>query len=74
MTADQVTISRHVRVPDIRVLINEAPLRDLRDPGTPPPTAVDADGRSAQTFVVDVVVRRGTRSAARPRPGRTSTR
>ncbi|WP_328943299.1 saccharopine dehydrogenase NADP-binding domain-containing protein [Streptomyces sp. NBC_00250] len=58
-TADQVTVSRHVRVPDIRVLINEAPLRDLRDPGTPPPTAVDADGRSAQTFVVDVVVRRG---------------
>ncbi|MFH9723101.1 saccharopine dehydrogenase family protein [Streptomyces sp. NPDC017254] len=58
-TADQVTVSRHVRVPEIRVLINEAPLRDLRDPGTPAPTAVDADGRSAQTFVVDVVVRRG---------------
>ena len=26
---------------------------------TPPPTSVDDDGRSAQQFVVDVVVRRG---------------
>lgn len=58
-TADQVTISRHLRVPEIRVCINEAPLRDLSDPATPPPTAVDSDGRSAQTFVVDVVARRG---------------
>ncbi|MEV7682768.1 saccharopine dehydrogenase NADP-binding domain-containing protein [Streptomyces sp. NPDC088341] len=57
-TADQVTISRHLRVPEIRVCINEAPLRDLSDPETPPPTAVDADGRSAQTFLVDVVARR----------------
>lgn len=58
-TADQVTISRHLRVPEIRVCMNQAPLRDLSDPATPPPTAVDADGRSAQTFLVDVVARRG---------------
>lgn len=57
-TADQVTISRHLRVPEIRVHINQAPLRDLSDPATPPPTPADADGRSAQTFVVDVVARR----------------
>ena len=57
-TADQVTISRHLRVPEIRVYINQAPLRDLRDPATPPPTAADAGGRSAQTFLVDVVARR----------------
>ncbi|WP_327237885.1 saccharopine dehydrogenase NADP-binding domain-containing protein [Streptomyces sp. NBC_01317] len=57
-TADQVTLSRHLRVPEIRVRINRAPLRDLGDPGTPPPTAADSSGRSAQTFVVDVVARR----------------
>ncbi|MYV56747.1 saccharopine dehydrogenase NADP-binding domain-containing protein, partial [Streptomyces sp. SID3212] len=57
-TADQVTISRHLRVPEIRVRINHAPLHDLGDPGTPPPTAADGSGRSAQTFVVDVLARR----------------
>ncbi|MEN8652045.1 saccharopine dehydrogenase NADP-binding domain-containing protein [Streptomyces sp. 21So2-11] len=57
-TADQVTISRHLRVPEIRVFINQTPLRDLSDPTTPPPTPADAGGRSAQTFVVEVVARR----------------
>ncbi|MFF2523002.1 saccharopine dehydrogenase family protein [Streptomyces liangshanensis] len=57
-TADQVTVSRHLRVPEIRVRMNRAPLRDLGDPATPPPTAADGSGRSAQTFVVDVVARR----------------
>jgi hypothetical protein len=57
-TADQVTISRHLRVPEIRVYINQTPLRDLSDPATPPPTAADASGRSTQTFLVDVVARR----------------
>ncbi|MFI6339108.1 saccharopine dehydrogenase family protein [Streptomyces sp. NPDC050535] len=64
-TADQVTVSRHLRVPEIRVCMTQAPLRDLSDPATPPPTAVDADGRSAQTFLVDVVAHRaGTRRRA----------
>ncbi|MFI1440488.1 saccharopine dehydrogenase NADP-binding domain-containing protein [Streptomyces fructofermentans] len=58
-TADQVTISRHLRVPEIRVLINRTPLDDLGDPTTPPPAPVDADGRSAQTFHVEAVARRG---------------
>ncbi|MFD5894859.1 hypothetical protein [Streptomyces sp. NPDC060366] len=57
-TADQVTVSRHLQVPEIRVQMNRAPLRDLSDPTTPPPTPADSDGRSAQTFLVDVVVRR----------------
>lgn len=57
-TADQVTISRHLQVPEIRVQMNRTPLRDLSDPTTPPPVSADPDGRSAQTFLVDVVVRR----------------
>ncbi len=58
-TADQVTIARHLRVPEVRVYMTLAPLRDLRDPDTPPPVAADASGRSAQTFLVQAVVRRG---------------
>ncbi|WP_017580245.1 saccharopine dehydrogenase family protein [Nocardiopsis valliformis] len=57
-TADQVTVSRHLRVPDIRAHMNLAPLRDVHDPDTPVPRAVDNSGRSAQTFVVDVIVHR----------------
>lgn len=53
-----VAISRHVRCPEVHAWMNTAPLRDLRDPGTPPPTAVDADGRSAQRFAIDVCVRK----------------
>lgn len=33
--------------------------RDLSDPDTPAPVATDELGRSAQTFLVDVVVRSG---------------
>jgi Uncharacterized conserved protein len=58
-TADQVTIARHLRVPEVRAYMTLAPLRDLRDPDTPPPVAADASGRSAQTFLVEAVVRRG---------------
>jgi short subunit dehydrogenase-like uncharacterized protein len=53
-----VAIARHVEVGDLRSYLNTGPLDDLRDAGTPPPTATDESGRSAQRFVVDVVVRR----------------
>jgi NAD(P)-dependent dehydrogenase (short-subunit alcohol dehydrogenase family) len=56
---DAAMIARHIRTPDIRVYMNLAPLAQLRDPSTPPPEAADDRGRSAQTFVVDVVARRG---------------
>src|SRR3712207_1996515 len=36
------------------------PLHDLRDAATPAPPSTDELGRSAQRFVVDVVVRDGT--------------
>ena len=59
-TADCVTISRHLRTPEVRVYMNVGPIEELRDPGTPGPTAVDERGRSAQIFVVDVLARRGS--------------
>ena len=53
-------IARHVRVESLRTYLNNTPLRDLRDSATPPPEAADESGRSAQTFVVEVVVRKGS--------------
>jgi hypothetical protein len=43
---------------------------DLSDPDVSPPEAADGSGRSAQTFIVEVVVRRGNeerRAVARGR-------
>ncbi|MFN9472299.1 saccharopine dehydrogenase NADP-binding domain-containing protein [Acidovorax sp.] len=59
-SADAVTIAHHIRVPDVPAWMNETPLTELRAPGTPAPVAVDASGRSAQRFLVEVVVRRGS--------------
>jgi saccharopine dehydrogenase-like protein len=58
-TADVVTVAHHLRARRIGVHMNAEPLADLRDPATPAPTPVDDLGRSAQTFHVDAVVRRG---------------
>lgn len=59
-------IARHLRVARLRTYLNSAPLRDLRDSTTPPPPpppefAVDNRGRSAQIFLVEVIVRNGNR-------------
>ena len=57
--AETVIISRHLRVPEIHAYINLAPLDDLHNPNTPPPTPEDDRGRSTQTFVMAAKVRRG---------------
>lgn len=69
-TADQITISRHLKAPEVRAFMNEAPLADLRDPRTPAPTAVSEDGRSAQSWLIDVVVTRGAQRRAATAVGR----
>ncbi|WNI20553.1 saccharopine dehydrogenase NADP-binding domain-containing protein [Streptomyces sp. ITFR-16] len=69
-TADHITLSQHLKTPRIRTFMNEAPLSDLGAADTPPPVAVSRDGRSAQTFVVDVVVRRGEEERAASASGR----
>ena len=58
--SEVITIDRHLDVGELRSHLNTAPLDDLHDSATPPPSAVDERGRSAQLFVVDVVVRRGS--------------
>jgi NAD(P)-dependent dehydrogenase (short-subunit alcohol dehydrogenase family) len=60
--AETILVARHLRVRELQAFLNLAPLRDLHDPATPPPRPVDASGRSAQRFVVDVVVRRGAQT------------
>ncbi|MGA8440811.1 MAG: saccharopine dehydrogenase NADP-binding domain-containing protein [Candidatus Sulfotelmatobacter sp.] len=68
--ADSVTIPRHLKVSEIRTYMTLAPLKDLDDPDLSPPPAADETGRSAQTFLVEVVARAGSeerRAVARGR-------
>jgi hypothetical protein len=58
--ADSVTIPRHLRTREIRTYMTLTPLKDLDDPDLSPPPATDKSGRSAQTFLVEVVVRLGS--------------
>ncbi|CAM5295867.1 saccharopine dehydrogenase [Streptomyces avidinii] len=57
--ADVVTVPSHLDVPEVRTYMAVEAARDLAGQDTPAPEAVDAQGRSDQTFVVDVLVRAG---------------
>jgi hypothetical protein len=57
--AETIVIPRHLRVRDLRMFLSSAPIAELRNPDTPPPSPSDETGRSAQIFTMDVVVRRG---------------
>ncbi|MFE9929683.1 saccharopine dehydrogenase NADP-binding domain-containing protein [Streptomyces sp. NPDC005533] len=68
--ADVVTVPSHVTVPEVRTYMSVEAARDLAEEDTPAPEAVDALGRSDQTFVVEVVVSAGgveRRASARGR-------
>jgi len=54
-----ITMSHHLQSPEIHAYMNLQPLKDIRNPETPSPTPIDESGRSAQIFLLDVVVRRG---------------
>ncbi len=58
--SEVITIDRHLDVGRLCSYLNTAPLDDLHDESTPPPSATDNRGRSAQRFVVDVIVRWGS--------------
>jgi NAD(P)-dependent dehydrogenase (short-subunit alcohol dehydrogenase family) len=57
--ADVVTVPSHLAVPEVRTYMSAEAASDLANEDTPAPEPVDAQGRSDQTFVVDVVVRAG---------------
>lgn len=50
-----ITLAHHLKAGEIHGLINRSALEDIHDAATPPPTAVDDRGRSAQRF--ELVVR-----------------
>ncbi|GAB1515186.1 saccharopine dehydrogenase NADP-binding domain-containing protein [Actinophytocola sp. KF-1] len=55
--ADIVTVPSHLKVPEVRTYMTATAAADLA--GAQAPAPVDEHGRSAQTFVVDVLVRSG---------------
>jgi hypothetical protein len=55
--SEVITISRHIPARRVSSFMTTAPLKDLRDPTTPPPVAADDSGRSSQQFVMDVIAR-----------------
>lgn len=52
-------IARHVRIRELHTFLSTTALRDVRDPSTPPPQAIDETGRSAQRFAVEVIITQG---------------
>ena len=48
--SEMITLAHHLQASAIRSLINRSALDDIRDASTPPPTATDDSGRSAQRF------------------------
>jgi hypothetical protein len=57
--ADVITVPSHLAIPEVRTYMAAKAAADLAAPNASAPTAVDEQGRSAQTFVVDVLVRSG---------------
>ncbi|MEU6040464.1 saccharopine dehydrogenase NADP-binding domain-containing protein [Actinomadura sp. NPDC047616] len=57
--ADVVTVPSHLSVPEVRTYMTVEAARDVSAPDTPTPAPADEQGRSAQTFLVDVIVRSG---------------
>ncbi|MFF8410133.1 saccharopine dehydrogenase family protein [Streptomyces omiyaensis] len=68
--ADVVTLPSHLSVPTVRTYMSTEAAGGVTGADTPAPTAVDERGRSAQTFLVDVVVRSGGRERRAVATGR----
>ncbi|HET9787724.1 MAG TPA: hypothetical protein VFP47_11345, partial [Pyrinomonadaceae bacterium] len=57
--AEILLISRHLKTVELHTYLSQIAVSEVLDPATPPPKAIDAKGRSAQNFVVEVIVVRG---------------
>ncbi|HUN30513.1 MAG TPA: saccharopine dehydrogenase NADP-binding domain-containing protein [Trebonia sp.] len=57
--ADVVTIPHHLSVPEVRTYMSTEAAQDVAAAQPQAPAPVDERGRSAQTFLVDVIVRSG---------------
>jgi len=56
---DVVTVPSHLSIPEVCTYMTVEAATDLATADTPAPVATDDRGRSAQTFLVDVIVRSG---------------
>jgi hypothetical protein len=65
-----VVIARHLKTARLDTFLSETALKDVRDSATPPPTATDDSGLSAQKFVVEAIVRRAGRTRRATATGR----
>lgn len=68
--SEVVVIARRLKTERLDTFLSEAALKDVRDAATPPPTAVDERGLSAQRFVVEAIVRRGNETRRAVAAGR----
>ena len=68
--SETVVIARHLRVSNLHTYLNNTALRDIRDPSTPPPVPADDQGRSAQSFLAELIVRNGSETRRASAQGR----
>jgi hypothetical protein len=57
--SETIMLARHVKTAEHHNYITQVAVSEVLDPSTPAPMATDAMGRSAQNFVLDVVISRG---------------
>jgi len=69
-TADSATIPTHLDTPEIATFMSRNAVDDLLAADPSGPVAVEEDGRSAQTFLVEVVARSGGRERRAVASGR----
>jgi short subunit dehydrogenase-like uncharacterized protein len=55
---ETILISRHLKTDELHNYLSHVAVSDVLNPATPAPKAADATGRSAQRFVIDIVVTR----------------
>ncbi len=68
--SEVILISRHIQAESMTSFMNLAPLEDIGNPDTPAPQAMDASGRSAQQFCMDVRVVAGDQELRATASGR----
>ena len=57
--SEVIVMAQHLRTTELHTYLSQRALRDIRDKSTPPPSPTDASGRSAQRFLMEVIVRQG---------------
>ena len=70
--SEAILISKHVKTAELHNYLPQIAVNQVLDPSTPAPKSTDAMGRSAQQFVIEVVVRRGNESRRAISRGRDS--